>query len=185
MLTDETLQQLQRYNFDLLARQELNGQRRMRHIALPYLKDDKNFTEVADALRVTHHSVMRWLKWFACGGVDRLAGTPHYWSTHRLPKPQEEAFRQAVKQLQDSRGGGRVRGDDIRQRLSEQFVVAYNLNGVYDLLKRLDMAWIAARSISPHADPSKQAAFKKNCPAGRSHSSRGCAAWSGRYLVSG
>jgi hypothetical protein len=64
MLTDETLQQLQRYNFDLLARQELNGQRRMRYIALAHLKDGKNFTEVADALRVTRHSVMRWLKWF-------------------------------------------------------------------------------------------------------------------------
>jgi transposase len=156
MVTDETLQQLQRYNFDLLARQELNGQRRMRYIALAHLKDGKNFTEVADALRVTRHSVMRWLKWFACGGVDRLAGT------QRLPKTQEEAFRQAVEQLQDRRGGGRVRGEDIRQLLSEQFAVAYSLNGVYDLLKRLDMAWISARSISPHADPAKQAAFKKN-----------------------
>lgn len=105
---------------------------------------------------------MRWLNWFACGGVDRLAGTPHYWSTQRLPKAQEEAFRQAVEQLQDNRGGGRVRGEDIRRLLSEQFGVAYRLNGVYDLLKRLDMAWISARSISPHADPAKQAEFKKN-----------------------
>ena len=105
---------------------------------------------------------MRWLKWFASGGVDRLAGTPHYWSTQRLPKSQEEAFRKAVEQLQDSRGGGRVRGEDIRQLLAEQFAVTYSLNGVYDLLKRLDMAWISARSISPHADPVKQAEFKKN-----------------------
>lgn len=62
MLTDETLQQLQRYNFDLLAHQELNGQRRMRYIALAHLKDGKNFTEVADALRMTRYSFMRWLK---------------------------------------------------------------------------------------------------------------------------
>jgi transposase len=164
MLTDETLQQLQRYNFDLLERQELNGQRRMRYIALAHLKDARNFTEVADALRVTRHSVMRWLKWFDCGGVD-LAGTPHFWSTQRPPKTQEEAFRQAVEQLQHRRGDGRVRGEDIRQLLAEQFAVSYSLNGVYDLLKRLDMAWISARSIS--------------------HSSRGCVAWSGRYLVSG
>jgi len=132
------------------------------HPKARHLKDGKNFTEVADALRVTRHSVMRWLKWLACGGVDRLAGTPHYWSTQRFPKMQEEAFRQAVEQLQDSRGGGRVRGEDIRQLLSEQFTVAYSLNGVYDLLKRLDMACISARSSSPHADPDRQAAFKKN-----------------------
>jgi transposase len=162
MLTHETLQQLQRYNFDLLARQEPSGRRRMRYVALAHLKDGKNFTEVASALRVTRHAVMRWLKWFASGGVDRLAGVPHHWSTQRLPKVQEEAFRQAVEQLQRSRGGGRVRGEDIRQLLAEQFAVTYSLNGVYDLLKRLDMAWISARSVSPHADPVKQAEFKKN-----------------------
>ena len=134
----------------------------MRYIALAHLKDGKNFTEVASALRVTRHAVMRWLKWFVSGGVDRLAGTPHYWSTQRLPKAQEEAFRKAVEQLQDSRGGGRVRGEDIRQLLAEQFAVTYSLNGVYDLLKRLDMVWITARSVSPHADPVKQVEFQKN-----------------------
>ena len=49
-----------------------------------------------------------------------------------------------MEQLQDSRGGGSVRGEDIRQLLSKQFAMAYSLNGVYDLLKRLDMAWISA-----------------------------------------
>jgi transposase len=95
MLTHETLQQLQRYNFHLLARQEPNGQRRMRCVALAHLKDGKNFTEVASALRVTRHAVMRWLKRFAIGGMDHLAGIPHYWGTQRLPKSQEEAFRKA------------------------------------------------------------------------------------------
>ena len=58
-------------------------------------------------------------------------------------------------------GGGRVRGEDIRQLLAEQFAVTYSLNGVYDLLKPLDMAWISGRSISPHADPVKKAKIKK------------------------
>jgi transposase len=132
---------------------------RMRYIALASLKDGKNFTEVAD-VRVTRHSVMRWLKWFAFREVDRLAGTPRYWGTQRRSKAQEEAFRQAVEQRQDSRGNGRGRGEDIRQLLSEQFAVAYRLNGVYDVLKRLDMAWISARSIGPHADPVKQTGFQ-------------------------
>jgi hypothetical protein len=58
----------------------------MRDVALAHLKDGKNFTEMASALRVARHSVMRWLNWFDNGGVDRLAGTLHYWSTQRLPK---------------------------------------------------------------------------------------------------
>jgi hypothetical protein len=78
------------------------------------------------------------------------------------PKTQEEAFRQAVEQLQDRRGGGRVRGEDIRHLLDEQFGGVSTLNGVYELLKRLDMVWISGRSVSPNANPARQAEFKKN-----------------------
>ena len=41
---------------------------------------------------------MRWVQWFTAGGVARLAGMPHDWSTQRLAKEYEEAFRQAVEQ---------------------------------------------------------------------------------------
>ncbi len=162
MLTQEVVVQLQKYNFDLLARQEPSGRRRLRYMALAHIKDGKSASETALALRVTPRAVTQWLKWFAEEGLDRVAGIPHYWSPQRLPKSQEEAFRQAVEQLQDRRGGGRVRGEDIRQLLAEQFGVAYTLNGVYELLKRLDMVWISARSVSPTANPARQAEFKKN-----------------------
>ena len=141
-------------------------------IALAHLKDGKSYLEVAAALRVTRHAVMRWVQWFIAGGVARLAGMPHDWSTQRLAKAQEEAFRQSVEQLQRQRGGGRVRGEDIRQLLARQFGVAYSLNGVYDLMKRLSMVWISARAVSPYADPVAQTEFKKKLRPG----SRGNAA---------
>ena len=130
-------------------------------IALAHLKDGKSYTEVAAALRVTRHAVMRWVQWFSAGGVARLSGMPHDWSTQRLAKEHEEAFRQAVEQLQCERGGGRVRGEDIRQLLTRQFGVAHSLNGVYDLLKRLGLVWISARAVSSYAGPVAQAGFKK------------------------
>jgi hypothetical protein len=46
MLAQETLLKLQKYNFDLLARQEPSGRRRLRYIALAHLKDGKSATEV-------------------------------------------------------------------------------------------------------------------------------------------
>ena len=55
-----------------------------------------------------------------------------------------------------------MRGEDILQLLAEQFGVAYTLNGVYQLLKRLDKVWILARSVRPNANPAKHAEFKKN-----------------------
>ena len=102
------------------------------------------------------------MQWFTAGGVARLAGLPHDWSKQRLANEQEEAFRQAVEQLQRERRGGRVRGEDIRQLLARQFGVAYSLSCVYDLIKRLGLVWISARALKPCADPVAQAEFKKN-----------------------
>lgn len=171
MLSQEMLQEeLQKYDFDQLARRETDGRRRLRLLALAHLKDGKNYVEVAQALRTTRHAVMRWQRWFAHGGVDRLAGVAHTWGTQRLPKAQEEALRQAIEQKQAERGGGRLRGEEIRQLLHEQFHVQYSLDGVYHLLKRLKMAWISVRSINPDADPTAQEEFKKKFrPAGASH----------------
>ena len=107
-------------------------------------------------------TITQWLKWFVDEGSDRLASVPHYWSPQRLPKTQEKVFRQVVEQLQQGRDGVRVHGENIRQLLAEQFGVAYTLNGVYELLKRLGMVWISTRSVSMNADPDKQAEFKRN-----------------------
>ena len=108
----------------------------------------------------------RGVSWKRRSEIDAVTSAIRGWSTQRLPKTQEEAFRQAVEELQRSRGGGRARGEDIRQLLARQFGVDYTLNGVYELLKRLDMTWISARSVSPNANPLKQAEFKKKSGSG-------------------
>ena len=92
MLSQHIIDQLQPYDFDRLAHKEKDGRRRLRLIALAHLKDGKSYTEVAAALRVTRHAVMRWVQWFSAGGVARLAGMPHDWSTQRLAKAQEGPF---------------------------------------------------------------------------------------------
>ena len=71
MLSQHIIDQLQPYDFDRLARKEPDGRRR---------------------LRLTRHAVMRWVQWFSAGGVARLAGMPHDWSTQRLAKAQEGPF---------------------------------------------------------------------------------------------
>jgi transposase len=171
MLTSEALQRLQRYNFDLLAREEPSGRRRLRYITLAHLKDGKSYSEVAAALRTTRHTVARWEKWFERDGLKGLGSKPRYWCNQRLPKDQEEAFRVAIEQLQQVRPGGRIRGEDIRQLLTQQFDVAYSLNGIYELLKRLRIVWISARSRNPYADPIRQADFEKKPAAGSAGSS--------------
>lgn len=159
---DELAAQLQAYDFDHLARKQANGCQRLRLLGLAHLKEGKNYVEVARSLRVTRHTVMRWAGWFVAHGIARLAGVPQSGRPPRLIPAQQEALRRAIEQAQAERSGGRVRGEDIRQLLREQFALEYSLNGVYHLLKRLGMSWVSARAISPQADLPAQADFKKN-----------------------
>lgn len=93
MLSQHIIDQLQPYDFDRLAHKEKDGRRRLRLIALAHLKDGKSYTEVAAALRLTRHAVMRWVQWFSAGGVARLAGMPHDWSTaSALPGNRKKRF---------------------------------------------------------------------------------------------
>lgn len=161
VLREQLEEALQKFDFDGLARKQPNAQMRIRLLGLAHLKEGKNYSEAGRSLRVTRHAVMRWATWFVEGGIDRLAGIPHTWSPQRLPKAQEEALRVAIEQAQAERGGGRIRGEDIRQILREQFHQEYSLNGVYHLMKRLGMCWISARAVNPQADLLAQAEFKK------------------------
>lgn len=70
-------------------------------------------SEAALAFRVTPHAVTQRLKSFVDEDLDRIAGIPHYWNPQRLLTTQKKAFPRAVEQLQDRRGGGRMRGKDI------------------------------------------------------------------------
>ena len=71
MLTQEVSLHLQKYNFDLLARQEPRGRRCLRYMALAHIKDGKSASETALALRVTPRAVTQWLKWFVDEGLSR------------------------------------------------------------------------------------------------------------------
>jgi hypothetical protein len=57
MLTQEVLLQLQKHNFDPLARQKSSGRRRLRYLAPAHIKDGKSASETALALRVTPRAV--------------------------------------------------------------------------------------------------------------------------------
>jgi transposase len=162
MLNREKLhEKLQEHDFDKEARKESNGRRRMRLLALAHLKEGKGYSDTARALRTSRVSVMRWAKWFMNGGMERVAGITHSWTCSKLPKWQDEALCVAVEKLQAEREGGRIRAEDIRVLLREQFHIEYTPTGVYRLLKRLKMVWITVRSIHPDADPAAQEEFKK------------------------
>ena len=92
MLTQEVLLQLQKYNFDLLARQEPSGRRRLRYMALAHIKDGKTASETALALRVTPRAVTQWLKWFVDEVLDLSQGSPITGAYSDFPRRRKKPF---------------------------------------------------------------------------------------------
>ena len=78
-----------------------------------------------------------------------------------LPREKEEGFLKALCDLQSNRTGGRITAADIQNLLKEKFKSKYSVDGIYDLLDRLNIVWITGRSIHPKADKEKQEEFKK------------------------
>ena len=62
---------------------------------------------------------------------------------------------------QEKRAGGRLTGQDIQQIAKEHYNAHYTVNGIYEMLKRIGMSWISARSQHPKADEEVQETFKK------------------------
>ena len=67
-----------------------------------------------------------------------------------------------MEALQETRKGGRIRGEDIQVLLKEKFFVDYALPSVYNVLERCELSWISSRSKHPKSDPVLQENFKKN-----------------------
>ena len=160
-LKDE-LAQLADIDFFRLAKKESDSRTRIRFLALGHLQSGKAKTEVASMFQVSLTALRKWMLRFLTGGLDGLRAKPGNGRKRKLPLEREEEFRQQVEQLQESRQGGRVRGQDIQVLLKEKFCVDHALPSVYHVLERCGMSWISSRSKHPKSDPVIQEDFKKN-----------------------
>ncbi|MDY6896032.1 MAG: IS630 family transposase [Thermotogota bacterium] len=141
---------------------EANARVRIRMLGLAHIQEGKHFTDVARILKVSRKTVSSWLDRFISEGFDGLYDKPGRGRKPKLPASEEEHFKKIVLKHLSERNGGRIKGEEIRQILKDQFNVKYSLSGVYELLKRLKLVWITVRSTHPKADPEEQKAFKEN-----------------------
>jgi len=158
----EELNKLAGTDFFQLAKRESHPRTRIRFLALGHLQAGKTKSEVIDMFQIAFPTLREWLLRFIAEGITGLQEKAGKGRKRKLSVEQEEEFRKAVEELQHSREGGRVRGQDIQVMLKEKFCVDHALPSVYHVLERYGLSWVSARSKHPKSDPIVQADFKKN-----------------------
>jgi len=160
-LEDNQLRNTQ-VDFFQLAKREPNPRVRIRFLALGHLRAGKSKQVVTEMFQIVLITLRRWVLRFIAYGVDGLREQPGKGRKRKLSVEQEDEFRRQVEEMQTSREGGRVRGQDIQILLKEKFCVDHALPSVYHVLARYGFSWISGRSKHPKSDPEAQKEFKKN-----------------------
>jgi len=90
--------------------------------------------------------VQRWCYAYRDHGLDAVQAQSPPGPSTKLPVQQHEAFRQRVLAgPQDHDGVCALRGRDFVDILEREFGVSYSLNGVYELLHRLNLSVLTPR----------------------------------------
>lgn len=152
---------IEQYDFDKLAKAEGSPRERRRFLAFAHLREGKTLTETAASVRVDLRSLLRWIKRFRREGLEGLKDKVGRGAKPLIPAEHQEAFRQAVLELQEKRVGGRIRGKDVLELMQTKYGINPTLKTVSSSLKRANLVWITGRSIHPKADLEAQEAFKK------------------------
>lgn len=160
-LQDELIKR-EKTNFFQLAKREPHPRIRIRLLALGHLQAGKTKREISEMFQIAFPTLRRWVLRFIAEGMQGLKEREGKGRKKKLPKEQEEEFRQQVEKLQALRNGGRVRAQDIQVLLKEKFCVDHALPSVYHVLERCGLSWISSRSKHPKSDPVTQEDFKKN-----------------------
>ncbi|MCX7101788.1 MAG: helix-turn-helix domain-containing protein [Methylobacter sp.] len=127
------------HDFHMLAKKELHARTRVRLLGMAHLQDGWDYQKIATALRVHEATVHGWMQRFKTSGLDGLIKSPRSSAKRKLDASQEPRFKQLEQQLE----------------------VSCCLNSVYNLLARLDLVWITARSKHAKRNQASQDAFKK------------------------
>lgn len=154
-------ERLHEHDFIDLHNNEPNPRVRIRLLALQHKKEGANFVQIGKVFKKRRQTISDWCSWFEEYGLEGLYDEQRSGRKPILPREKEEGFLKALCDLQSNRTGGRITAADIQNLLKEKFKSKYSVDGVYDLLDRLNIVWITGRSIHPKADKEKQEEFKK------------------------
>jgi transposase len=148
-----------------LIRQERNAKQRDRYRVVQLAAGGEPCPAIMRMLGRSRGFVQRWAYAYRDGGLDAIAVKPQPGRPPTLPPEQHRAFRQRVLDgPRDEDGVCTLRGRDFQRILEQEFGVRYSLQGVYDLLHRLDLSVLVPRPQHRKADPEAQRQWVERAP---------------------
>lgn len=158
------IKEIQEYNFKASYRVERDPRIKIKLQALYHLQTGRSLKDVAEIVLSNDKTVRSWLRNFVDFDYEGLIERKGRGRKPRLPSDEEEKFKKKLDALQESRKGGRITAEDIRNLLTERFDCNYSIQGVYTLLDRLNIVWISGRSKHPRHSQEAIDQFKTTFP---------------------
>ncbi|WP_201546777.1 winged helix-turn-helix domain-containing protein [Psychrobacter lutiphocae] len=149
------------HDFGKYSKTESNPRARLRLLILHQYSIGKSTIDIAKDLCIHPETARRTKKRYYERGLESIYDRHRRGRHSKLAQTDIDAFKDMIVSEQQKRSGGRLTGKDIQQLAKEHYNAHYTVNGIYELLKRIGMSWISARSQHPKADPQAQEAFKK------------------------
>ncbi len=148
-----------------LARRESNAEQRDRYRAIALAIDGRLTEDIIEMLDRSRGFVQRWVYAYRDKGLEAIATKKPPGSKSRISDEQCEKLRvRLLAGPTEDDGIVEFRGRDIQHLLENEFGVKYSLNGVYDLLHRMEFSWLAPRPRHRKADLEAQETFKASTP---------------------
>lgn len=148
-----------------LMDRERDALRRDRYRAVRLALQGNQAVDIADRLDRARRSVQDWVYAYRDGGIDAIQPKPRPGRTPKLPRERESELKARLDAgPRPSDGVCTLRGKDVVRILEQEFGVSYSLDGVYDLLARLNYSCLAPRPRHEKHDPAAQQQFKEQAP---------------------
>lgn len=149
-----------------LARVERDALQRDRFRAVLLALQGQSAPQIAQALGRSRRGVQDWVYAYRDGGIDALWVGKSTGRPSKLPREMEQAFKRRLAAGPGDADGGVcvLRGEDARRILEREFGVAYSLQGVYDLLERLNLSCLVPRPRHRKNDPQVMQQWVEQAP---------------------
>jgi transposase len=148
-----------------LIRQASNAKQRDRWRAVELAIAGESTPSIIRMLGRSRGFVQRWCYAYRDGGLDAVKAQSPPGRPTRLPAEQHEAFKQRVLSgPRDEDGVCTLRGRDFIDILEREFGAAYSLNGVYELLHRLNLSVLTPRPQHRKSDEQAMEQWVERAP---------------------